>query len=250
MDCATYHKLREKACDKAERLGPPLFYERFRKEMEVSSRAFFRNRLIEKCRSYIDESTLHPAHGLPHCQRVAIEAGAVLMIENKAKSVDEQIVEDLLQCVHVAGLLHDIKRAEEDHSLKGSDEARRILKNIDLRDEHKRYIVAAIRNHEAFREVLDSEDESARLVSDSLYDADKFRWGPDNFITTLWIMVESAEIPVEELFRHFREKMGWIVRIKETFRTRTGRRYGPEFIDYGLEIGNEIYYEMERIVAG
>jgi hypothetical protein len=45
----------------------------------------------------------------------------------------------------------------------------------------KRYIVAAIRNHEAFRKILESEDKSARLVSDSLYDADKFRWGPDNF---------------------------------------------------------------------
>jgi hypothetical protein len=30
-------------------------------------------------------------------------------------------------------------------------------------------------------------------------------------------------------------------RIKGTFRTRTGRKYGPQFIDYGLSIGKELF---------
>ncbi len=248
MDYSIYRRLREKACETAERLGPPSFYERFKEKIEVSSEAFFTSRLIEGCRTHIDESALHPAHGIPHCRRVAIEAGAILQIESQHRHIDPQTSEDLMQCVQIAGLLHDIKRAEPDHPVKGSAEAQKILSNFQIREDHKRYIAAAIRNHEAFKEVLDSEDEPARLVSDSLYDADKFRWGPDNFITTLWIMVESAGIPVEELFRHFREKMTWIVRIKGTFRTGIGRKYGPEFIDFGIEIGNEIYGEMQRIV--
>jgi hypothetical protein len=250
MDCSTYHRLREKACETAERLGAPAFYKTFEEEMVVSSQAFLMSPLIKKCRAYIDESTLHPAHGIPHCQRVAIEAGAVLQAESLGRSFNVQTREDLMRCAQIAGLFHDIKRAESDHPVKGSLEAQRILSNFDIQGHHKRYIVAAIRNHEAFREVLDSEDEPARLVSDSLYDADKFRWGPDNFITTLWILVESAGIPLGELFGHFREKMVWIGRIKNTFRTGIGRKYGPEFIDLGMEIGHEIYGEMERIVRG
>jgi len=43
--------------------------------------------------------------------------------------------------------------------------------------------------------------------------------------------------------------MGGIRKIKNTFRTGTGRRYGPEFIDFGLEIGNGIYRELKCIIG-
>ena len=147
-----------------------------------------------------------------------------------------------------AGLLHDIKRSEDDHTVKGSREAEKILKEFEMEERHKRYIAAAIRNHEAFKEVLPSEDNEAKLVSDSLYDADKFRWGPENFVTTLWLIVESAGTPAEKLYATFLDKMEGVRRIKETFRTDTGRRYGPEFIDYGIEIGNEIFQERGNLI--
>ena len=35
--------------------------------------------------------------------------------------------------------------------------------------------------------------------------------------------------------------MSGTVRIIETFRTPTGRQYGPEIIETGMEIGKEIY---------
>jgi hypothetical protein len=38
--------------------------------------------------------------------------------------------------------------------------------------------------------------------------------------------------------------MKGIEKIKETFRTATGKRYGPEFIDQGLAIGNALFDEM------
>jgi hypothetical protein len=50
------------------------------------------------------------------------------------------------------------------------------------------------------------------------------------------------------LYCSFPEKMQWIQRIKTTFRTRTGRKYGPEIIDFGMEIGDELYREMKNIM--
>ena len=41
-----------------------------------------------------------------------------------------------------------------------------------------------------------------------------------------------------------------IAGIKDTFRTWTGKTYGPEFIDLGLEIGAKIYqFLQERFAA-
>lgn len=246
MDGSIYQRLREKAVTTAERLGLPSFYAEHRSELEISSASFSRSELLRCCRARIDETRLHPAHGLPHCEKVAIEAGALLLVENAVNSGAG--TEELLLCVQIAGLLHDITRTGKEHSITGSIEAERILEDFEIEKRHTRYISAAIRNHEAFKEVLRSEDESARLVSDALYDADKFRWGPDNFTTTLWLMVKASGTSSRTLHCSFKEKMAGIRRIKDTFRSETGKRYGPEFIDFGIEIGNEIYAEMERMI--
>jgi hypothetical protein len=34
--------------------------------------------------------------------------------------------------------------------------------------------------------------------------------------------------------------------IKETFRTETGKIYGPEFIELGLKIGGKVYQFLEE----
>ncbi len=247
MESSVYLKLRETAARTAKRIGTPSFYVDHRREVEVSAALFRENKMLRACRSRIDESTLHPAHGLSHCDKVAVEAGAIVLVERKGETDGG---EELLLCAHLAGLLHDITRREKDHSISGSIAAERMLKDVRLEEKCRVYVAAAIRNHEAFKEVLKSEDDSARLVSDALYDADKFRWGPDNFTTTLWLMVESSGTPSLTLYSNFQEKMTAIKRIKETFRSGTGRRYGPEFIDLGVEIGNEIYSEMGRLING
>ena len=241
-----YPALKEKTAEFARRIGPPSFYARYREEMAISEASLQENELLKKCRSYIDESQLHHAHGMAHGEKVAVEAGAILLIECAARGCAG--ADGLMLCAQVAGLLHDIKRREDDHTVKGAEEVERILRNFDMDDAFKKYITAAIRNHEAFKEVLASEDRQARLVSDALYDADKFRWGPDNFTTTLWLILEHAKMPAEELLRVFRTKMEGIRSIRETFRSDTGKRYGPEFIDLGIEIGNRIYDEMECLM--
>jgi hypothetical protein len=245
LDSSIYQRLKEKAFRTAERIGPPSFYAARSGELDISASSFRENRLVHACRANMDESKLHPAHGLPHCEKVAIEAGAIVLAERAGEDAG---TEELMFCAQIAGLLHDITRAGKDHSVTGSIEAGRILEDCGIGKRKKRYVTAAIRNHEAFREVLMSEDESARLVSDALYDADKFRWGPDNFTTTLWLMVKASGTSARTLYNTFQEKMTGIRRIKETFRSETGRRYGPEFIDFGIEIGNEIYAEMERMI--
>lgn len=244
-----YSALKKKAEVISQKIGKPLFYGKHRQELEKSSAHIATSRIIHKCRTYLDEAALHPAHGLDHGEKVALEAGAILQIEAGLHDRSRAETEGLMLCVQIAGLLHDIKRNEKDHTIKGSLETGRILADFSIPDHYKRYITAAIRNHEAFKEVIESENDHAKLVSDSLYDADKFRWGPDNFTSTLWLIVESAKIPVEELHASFMEKVEGIKRIKNTFRTETGRLYGPQFINMGLEIGNELYMEMERYIG-
>jgi hypothetical protein len=40
--------------------------------------------------------------------------------------------------------------------------------------------------------------------------------------------------------------MEGIAEIKDTFRSETGRVYGPEFIDLGLKIGEKIYQFLKE----
>jgi hypothetical protein len=244
-----YPELKEKALRAAQKAGTPSFYTKHKKELDASLLSYSESSLVRKCMTYLDESKLHPAHGIFHCEKVALEAGAILQAEAGKMGLETTTISELMLCVQIAGLLHDIKRSEKDHTIAGGIEASVILRDFALKERYKGYIVSAIRNHEAFRKILDSDDESAKLISDSLYDADKFRWGPDNFTVTLWLIVESTGTTLEGLCESFKEKMEGIQNIKKTFRTKTGQKYGPEFIDKGIMIGNEIYREMQESIG-
>lgn len=243
-----YSRLKQMALSTAERLGDPSFYADNRNELQTAHEMLRTNSILRKCRSYLDESFMGIGHGLAHSEAVAKESGAILQVESRLSDLDSKLVQELIVYVQIAGLLHDIRRKEKDHTVRGSDEARRILENFRIGSNYKRYITSAIRNHEAFKDILESENEIAKLISDSLYDADKFRWGPDNFTTTVWLILDSAKTPVEILCRDFIENLRYIEKIKDTFRTGTGKRYGPEFIDMGIKIGNVIYEEMTSIL--
>ena len=83
------------------------------------------------------------------------------------------------------------------------------------------------------------------LLSDCLYDADKFRWGPDNFSDTIWAMVSFLDMPVEHFIGRFPQGMQMLVRIRDTFRSKTGRVYGPQFVDIGLAVGRKLYRTIQ-----
>jgi hypothetical protein len=248
MSLAAYQKLQSTALKMAKTMPRPIFYQDHLQHIRQAEERLKTSELIKNCRAYLDESQLECAHGLCHCEAVARDAGAIVLAEGHGKKMRLSAIEPLFIAAIIAGLLHDIKRKEQDHAVRGSIEAEKILKPLGVDERSRSYISNAIRNHEAFKSTCDLDDEAGCMVSDALYDADKFRWGPENFCTTLWLMVTAHNTPIEALHRTFREKMKGIEKIKDTFRTETGRRYGPEFIDQGIAIGNTIYEEMSLVL--
>jgi hypothetical protein len=248
MKESPYPKLQERSRTIAATLSQPAFYRTYERELLVSLTILQSSVLVRKCRAHLDESLLECAHGLCHCEAVARDAGAIVLIEGGMRQLDAQEMERLSTAAIIAGLLHDIKRKEQDHAVLGSIKAEQILTGLGMDRREVLFIVYAIRNHEAFKETCDLGDEAGCLVSDALYDADKFRWGPENFTTTLWAMVTANDTPPRQLHAVFQEKMKGIERIKQTFRTATGKRYGPEIIDQGITIGNAIYEEMTALL--
>jgi hypothetical protein len=122
--------------------------------------------------------------------------------------------------------------------------AAEIILDFPLEPYEQEWIVLAIQNHEAFTEPTPVDSPEGQLLSDALYDADKFRWGPDNFTDTVWEMVSSRDVPLRALVAHFPKGMEGVKKIATTFRSPTGREYGPEFIEIGIAIGNRLYEEL------
>jgi len=144
---------------------------------------------------------------------------------------------------HCAGLLHDTMRKHKDHAEKGAAFAEEVLRFFEFPEDEIGEIVFAIECHEAFKtkETACPSGPDAQLLSDALYDADKFRWGPDNFTHTVWDMVSYARIPLPLFMTHYPRALDGIARIKKTFRSETGKLYGPGFIDIGLDVGQKLY---------
>jgi hypothetical protein len=248
MNELAYRKLQDTARAMAQALPVPAFYGLHAQEIRRADDTLGSHELIKKCRACLDTSQMECAHGICHCEAVARDAGAIILVEGRRQDLGRSATEPLFIAAIIAGLLHDIKRREEDHAVRGSIEAEKILTTLGVDERRRSYITYAIRNHEAFKTTCDLDDKAGCLVSDALYDADKFRWGPENFSTTLWLMVAAHNTPLDALHRTFQEKMKGIEKIKETFRTDTGKRYGPEFIDQGIAIGNSIYEEMTAML--
>jgi len=182
-------------------------------------------------------------HGLGHATKVAVDAGAIIFIERGATDTVGK-TRRLVALAHVAGVLHDIRREEREHARTGAEEVRRLLHDYDLRQSEQEAIAGAIANHEAFRPSQPMADADGQLLSDALYDADKFRWGPDNFSDMLWDMLSRRDVPLSAMLGRFLKGLEGIGRIRDTFRSGTGRRYGPDFIDRGMEIGRRLYAEL------
>ena len=176
-----------------------------------------------------------PATAWP-CAQCRFDAAAIVYCEAGFNGRSDRLAENGM----IAGYLHDIMRDESDHPRKGAQYAANCLKGL-MSDYDLEMIVFAIKNHEAFREFDVVSNADYMLLSNALYDADKFRWGPDNFVYTLWDMAESMNIKPDFIIKNYDRAIEGIVRVRETFRTATGKRYGPDFIDKGLEIGRVLY---------
>jgi hypothetical protein len=242
-----YQTLKKRAHQIAAQYPAPSFYRRYALESSYSADFFKKNKFVlalkEMVSGHLSENL---GHGFEHASKVSVDAGVLVLIEARLARFSRPVIDRLLLLVQSAGLLHDISRTEEDHSRKGAGIARELLKGYALEAREIDDICRAIHNHEAFKETLSSPTQAGSIVSDCLYDADKFRWGTDNFSYTLWDMVHFSEIPISSFVAHFPKGMDTLERIHDTFRTRTGKKYGPDFIDIGLSIGRELYRVMEK----
>jgi hypothetical protein len=239
---ANYQDLKKLCLEIAITVGPPIFYREKRESIEQSRRAFEGNETVQECLGIVAREGFFAGHAETHIRNVSIDAGAIVLIEAGGFPSQGHIGQRLSFLAHIAGVLHDIKRSQPEHARLGALEAERVLKVFDLELSEQQMIVKAIANHEAFQPAEPLESPAAQLLSDALYDADKFQWGPENFTETLWAMLalrKNENIPL--LFERFPQSMEGIERIRSTFRTLTGKIYGPDFIDRGLGIGRRLY---------
>ncbi len=226
----------------AAEVGEPEFYRHHHGAVSESARLYEDAPMVRDCLEIVSGYGDCYGHGLTHIRKVALDAGAIMLIELKRDALTHDSGR-LVLLAHLAGLLHDVRRREKNHAKRGAEEAAGILANFALSAGESSAIVRAIANHEAFQPQEALENSADQLLSDTLYDADKFRWGPDNFTETLWAMLASRKAPLSAVFRHFLPGLEGILRVRDTFRTETGRKYGPDFIDRGLEIGRRFYEE-------
>jgi len=220
----------------------PDFYTDHDYAIKSSVRIFETDPLVAKVNqfvaTYLEDDF---GHGLDHATKVTVDAGALMFIEGGLAGYEDNFCRRRVLILQCAALLHDIKRKKKNHSIEGAAFAREVLKDYPFSPEELDDICTAIRNHEAFRSTVESKTPEGNLVSNCLYDADKFRWGPDNFTSTLWEMVSYRNPPFSEFITHYPKGMESLCRIRDSFRTSTGKKYGPGFIDTGISIGKELF---------
>ncbi|NNG00442.1 MAG: hypothetical protein HKM93_13735 [Desulfobacteraceae bacterium] len=237
-----YLRIRKRARQIISTYPPADFYVDFKAEGKNSRRIFESDSIILELRKQVGRHLENDfGHGIRHANKVTVDAGTLMQVEARRRGLSEKVTERNTIIVQCAGLLHDVKRKRHDHAVKGADHAGRLLSSYSLTETEISHICYAIRSHEAFTPTTAPESRDGVLISDCLYDADKFRWGPDNFADTVWDMVSSFNTPLNTFIDHYPDGMQGLHRIKKTFRTETGKKYGLQFIDMGIAIGEELY---------
>jgi len=246
-----YHQIRQRARQIILRYPAPDFYHDHSQACEASRQFFDDDRVVKKLYAYV-AATLEDdfGHGLAHAVKVSHDAGTLMLIETRKSGYDKDPLFRLVCLAQAAGLLHDIKRKKKDHAHRGAAHAKKLLKKYPFSAQEIKNICAAIQNHEAFKDPEKTDTPEGELISNCLYDADKFRWGPDNFYDTLWDMVSYFNPPLAKFMDGYTQGMEKLAAIKTTFRTDTGKKYGPQFIDLGLAIGEELFGVIQSEFSG
>ncbi|MCG6973778.1 MAG: HD domain-containing protein [Desulfobacterales bacterium] len=246
----TYARIRQRARQIVDRYPSPDFYKDYSLADELSRQYLETNPSTENLQSFVAEHLEdNVGHGIEHALKVAIDAGTLMIIESRLVGRSENFIKRRVVIVQCAGLLHDIQRKHEDHAVKGAAYAKQVLRVFPFKSDEVDDICRAIRNHEAFKKSENTDTPEGALVSDCLYDADKFRWGPDNFTDTVWAMVSFSNMPIARFMDLYPGGMKKLTKIKNTFRTITGKKYGPQFIDIGLAVGKELFDVIQKEFA-
>jgi len=244
-----FREMMLQSCRIAEGYDEPRYNRDCVSEIARSKSIFNGDATVLACRKRVwDELDVDFGHGRIHSGMVCIDSGALVLVEAGKMGLDNEEAGRSAAIVQCAGLFHDIKRKMPGHAELGAAEADRRLVGTGVTDRERSHIVQAIANHEAFTRVLPVGDNLGQLISDALYDGDKFRWGPDNFTRTLWCMTDYMNASIDEIVRKFPAGMEGIQKIRDTFRTGAGKEYGPEIIDLGLRIGERVYEMLTDVL--
>lgn len=236
-----YARIRLRARQIVSRYPKPSFYRDFSPLVALSTNFFRTNPILRSLYAFVAEHLEDDfGHGLDHAVKVTVDAGVLMMIEGGRCGYSNAYTERRVIIVQSAGLLHDIKRKMKHHAVEGAEFALKKLRSYPYAPDEIQDICQAIRNHEAFQPPVSINTLEGALVADCLYDADKFRWGPDNFSHTVWDMVSYFNPPLSEFLSRYPKGMEGLLKIKQTFRTHTGKNYGPEIINMGIAIGEEL----------
>ena len=236
-----YSRIRERAHQIVSLYPDSDFYKDHSAAYRQSLRLFETDPVIAGLKAFVDDHMEDDfGHGPGHAAKVAIDTGALLIIERDLSGCPEKLSERRTLLAQSAGLLHDIKRKQKNHAAEGAVYARIVLKDYPFSDDEIDDVCNSIHNHQAFKNNIQTNSLEGALISDCLYDADKFRWGPDNFKNTVWDMVSYLNPPLSVFIDQYPKGMEGLAKIKDTFRTQTGKKYGPQFIDLGLAIGDEL----------
>ena len=242
-----YKRIRTRARQIVSRFPTPDFYKQEEDAIALSLKLMAKSNHISDLKTIVAEHLEDDfGHGLRHAAKVSQEAGALVLIEGQGMSLSRQTLTRHVLLVQCAGLLHDIRRKKKDHAIRGAEFTEKLLRDFPLSSKEVADICLAIQNHEAFKNKIEIASPEGKLISDCLYDADKFRWGPDNFTDTLWEMVSFLNPPLDTFIAHYPKGMQGLEKIKRTFRTQAGQQYGPQFIDIGLAIGEELYRVIQN----
>lgn len=244
-----FELLKKEASRLASELPAPAFYKDLAAQADYSHELFFDHplplRMQEDVIPFLYDNF---GHGVEHSKKVALDAATIILYEGG--TIEQNKIRHLALMGQLAGLMHDIQRMEDDHAQKAGETAFMILRDYPLSDNEKAMIARAVAEHEAFTDYKpDPDDIEQNLLSGALYDADKFRWGPDNFCTTLWEICDHENWSLNEIYARFPYGLEIIESILPTFRTEAGKKYGPEMIDMGLKIGKKIYKRLGELVA-
>ena len=236
-----YAYLRQHARKLVAQLPLPDFYQDCHDAHLASHHLFETHPIIAELRQFIEIKLEEDyGHGVSHAIKVTLDSGALIYMEGLRLGYSQETICRKILLVQCAGLLHDIKRKSENHAIAGAVFARQVLTTYPLSALEIDDICWAIRNHEAFQNMASAAAVESLIISDCLYDADKFRWGPDNFSDTVWKMVSFSDPPLSDFLSHYPKGIASIRRIKTTFRSKAGRKYGPQFIDLGLSVGEDL----------
>jgi hypothetical protein len=241
-----YAQIQQSVMEMAARYPLPDFCKDFPSENQFSRHLLETDATVAEVKQFVRQRLDDDfGHGMEHAVKVALDAGTLMVVEGKRWGLSRDSNHRRVLLAQCAGLFHDIRRKEKDHAGEGSIYAREVFSGYAFTDDEVNDIALAIANHEAFKDPIPIESVRGEILSNCLYDADKFRWGPDNFTHTLWQMVASYNPPLSKFLARYWKGMEGVARISHTFRTVTGKTYGPQFIEIGLAMGKDIF-EMIR----